>query len=210
MLDLCPLEPDWGNISEVVGALAAIAAAIAVAYFSRETNRLATEANITNQKIREMETSRDQQNLVLRRREQSIILAGLHYPIMSLLRAVTMIQTMTNVENFLQTLERDSNIKSVIASSLKSLRFDIPESTQQRLHFLDIGLARKIVAIHAHVLNLRDRGESMADRDSFMISLLAPIVVDSIAPLIADVNAVRVACEKAAKETEASISSTAG
>ena len=162
----CPLAVDWGNVAEIVAAIAACAVGWAVWRVSvrtnelaAETNKLARSANETNQKLAALEVQRETENLHLRERERILILVSLARGVGVSQIVLRTVDQQLQDSRFRARLAVEITDINILIENFEKGQFVIPESTRSRMHFIDNKLAATIFraesAIPIFIGNLR-------------------------------------------------------
>ncbi len=137
----CPLEADWGNVAEIVGAFATIAVGIAAFYISRAANK-------TAQKLANLELGREDEAKLLRKHEQTLILVGMSGAAGNAFAALNACNMHIQREGEVEKMLTSVGSRQACLKILSYGQFEIPESTRSRMHFLEPVLAAQILRTH--------------------------------------------------------------
>lgn len=137
----CPLAADWGNVAEIVGALATIAVGVAAFIISYAANK-------TAQKLAKLEIDRESESRLLRKHEQALILVGMSGALGNAFAALNACNMHIQREGEAERMLHSDASRRTCLKILSYGQFEIPESTRSRMHFLEPALAAKMLRTH--------------------------------------------------------------
>jgi hypothetical protein len=143
----CPLAADWGNVAEIVGAVATIAVGVAAFFISHAANK-------TAQKLAKLEIDREDEARLLRKNEQTLILVGMSGALGNAFSALNACNIQIQREGASERLLHSEEARQAYLKILSYGQFEIPESTRSRMHFLEPVLAAQILRTHHMVERL--------------------------------------------------------
>ncbi len=134
----CPLATDWGNVAEIISALATIAVGIAAFYISRAANKTAS-------KLANLEIKREIEAETLRGHEQTLILVGMSGVMGKAYAALNACSQTIQREGVAEGMQKADAVRELFLKILRHGQFEIPESTRSRMHFIEPKLAAQIL-----------------------------------------------------------------
>jgi hypothetical protein len=137
----CPLAADWGNVAEIVGALATIAVGVAAFFISHAANK-------TAQKLAKLEIDREDEAKLLRKHEQTLILVGMAGALGDAFAALNACNMHIQREGEAERMLHNDDSRRACLNILSYGKFEIPESTRSRMHFLEPVLAAQVLRTH--------------------------------------------------------------
>lgn len=166
----CPLEAVWGNWAEWAGAVATLVVGWAVWRVSvrtlelaHRTNELAESANATNDKLAGLESQRDRSAEDFRKLESTLILASISNVIGQAWVAIKTVNIALNRPEHLATLRNRPASAGSLLRDIQAGKFEIPESTRARLHYLPVETAVKILRVEGSIPLLTSLLSSIAE-----------------------------------------------
>ncbi len=187
----CPLAAEWGNWAEWAGAIATLVAGWAVwrvsvrtVELAAETNKLAASANATNDKLAGLESQRDKSAEELRKLESTLLLVSVSHVIGQAWVAIKMVNIALNRPEILASLRNHPASAGPLLREIQTGKFEIPESTRARLHYLQVETAVKILRVEGSIPLLTSLLSSIsqasgAEAESSIQTLVASLKIAS-------------------------------
>lgn len=153
----CPLAADWGNVAELLSALAAIAVGIGAWVIAARTQRLVRSANATTEKLAEIEAQRDKNDEALRQNERGLLLVGIAVQFGQCEIVLDRLSKfLAPDDGFDSLLDSEENRKLIVQDlSEAASEAQLSETTRSRLHNLEFAVAARIVRFEATMPLLR-------------------------------------------------------
>lgn len=139
------LSADWGNIADWGGVIAAAVVGYAVYRVSKRTNDLAAAANRTSDAMADLVQRQAQEAELLRQREQQLLLVALAAPVSRFAKVLDGLKTALEDDKVRKSAARDEEVQTLFIDALRLNALTIPDGIRDRMHFLDPGLAARIL-----------------------------------------------------------------
>lgn len=141
----CPLETAWGNAADWATVAVSLMVGVAVGLMTRRTNALAEAANRTADAAWAAQGAAEAADAALREREQILILISLSTAIGLAVANINALKQMLDIQGWPRRLQTEANLQSLFLERMEAARFTVPESVRDRLHYLDLDIAGRIM-----------------------------------------------------------------
>lgn len=153
----CPLAAEWGNVAEVVSALAAVLVGLGAWVLAAKTHKLVRAANKTTEKLADIEAKRYIKDEALRNNEEQLLLIGIAAQFGQCEVILHRLDSYVSQEDAFDLIIDAPNDRELIVQDLSEATAStrLPETTRSRLHNLASSVSGRVIRLEATIPVLR-------------------------------------------------------